>query len=127
MLDDLADNESVINASRWIYVSFLKRLEREVTQNWAPSSAVHSTETRYSEAPSNLSPNGQVTGIVVTVPSGITEFDNEELRAVRVTAPFHAVPECLIERDGQITVAFSFYFEPSTRSRAVSVRPSAAR
>ena len=54
---------------------------------------------------------GDLQKIVVTAPSGVTELDDEAVRAFHASAPFPNPPDGLANKDGLITFAFSFYFE----------------
>jgi TonB family protein len=58
-----------------------------------------------------LSKKGELAKIVVTSPSGVTELDEEAVRAFHAAAPFPNPPDGLANKDNQIVFAFSFYFE----------------
>jgi TonB family protein len=64
------------------------------------------TEVRVS-----LSKSGSLEKIVVTTPSGVSELDDEAVRAFKSAAPFPNPPDGLIQKDNMITFAFSFFFE----------------
>jgi TonB family protein len=120
-LDDVANGEeTALNTKRWIHASFFNRLKRQVAQNWDPGSVwrrrdpsgtVYGYKTRVTEVRVALTPKGQVAKIVVTKPSGVTELDDEAVRAFQQAAPFVNAPKELASDDGLITFAFSFYFE----------------
>lgn len=131
-LDDVADGEeTALNAKRWIHASFFNRLKRQVAQNWDPASvwrrrdpsgAVYGYKTRVTEVRVALTPKGRLAKIVVTSPSGVTELDDEAVRAFQQAAPFPNPPRELANDDGLITFAFSFHFEigaPRTSWRVI--------
>jgi TonB family protein len=120
-LDDVAEgDETALNAKRWIHATFFNRLKRSVAQNWDPASVwrrrdptgqVYGFKTRVTEVRVSLSPRGDLAKIVVTAPSGVTELDDEAVRAFQHAAPFVNPPKELASSDGLITFGFSFYFE----------------
>jgi TonB family protein len=112
-------DETALSAKRWVYASFFNRLKRSVAQNWDPQSVwrrtdpngiVHGFKTRVTEVRVSLSPGGKLNKIVVTAPSGVSELDDEAVRAFHAAAPFPNPPDGLV-KDNQIVFAFSFYFE----------------
>jgi TonB family protein len=112
-------DETALSAKRWVYASFFNRLKRQVAQNWDPATVWrrtdpqgthHGFKTRITEVRVSLNPQGKLTKIVVTAPSGVTELDDEAVRAFHAAAPFPNPPDGLV-KDNQITFAFSFYFE----------------
>lgn len=131
-LDDVADGEeTALNAKRWIHASFFNRLKRQVAQNWDPASvwrrrdpsgSVYGYKTRVTEVRVALTSKGQLAKIVVTTPSGVSELDDEAVRAFQHAAPFPNPPKELASDDGLITFAFAFYFEigaPRTSWRVI--------
>jgi TonB family protein len=112
-------DETALSAKRWVYASFFNRLKRQVAQNWDPQTVWrrtdpqgthHGFKTRVTEVRVTLSAKGKLSKIVVTAPSGVSELDDEAVRAFNAAAPFPNPPEGLV-KDNQITFAFSFYFE----------------
>ena len=112
-------DETALSAKRWVYASFFNRLKRQVAQNWDPQTVWrrtdpdgthHGFKTRVTEVRVSLSPQGKLTKIVVTTASGVSELDDEAVRAFHAAAPFPNPPDGLV-KDNQITFAFSFYFE----------------
>jgi TonB family protein len=112
-------DETALSAKRWVYASFFNRLKRQVAQNWDPATVWrrtdpqgthHGFKTRVTEVRVSLSPQGKLVKIVVTAPSGVTELDDEAVRAFHASSPFPNPPDGLV-KDNQITFAFSFYFE----------------
>ncbi len=112
-------DETALNAKRFVFASFFNRMKRQVAQNWNPASTwnrvdpngtVYGFKTRITEVRVSLAPGGAMTKIVVTSASGVSELDDEAVRAFRAAAPFPNPPEGLV-KDGQIQFAFSFYFE----------------
>src|SRR5207249_9699656 len=97
-LDDVDNgDETALNAKRWVYASFFNRLKRQVAQNWDPASVwrrsdptgqVYGYKTRVTEVRVSLLANGDVARIVVTTPSGVSELDDEAVRAFHAAAPF---------------------------------------
>ena len=120
-LEDVENgDETALNSKRWIYASFFNRLKRQVAQNWDPGSVwrridptgqVNGYKTRVTEVRVSLSPSGSLSKIVVTSPSGVTDLDEEAVRAFHAAAPFPNPPKDLVSKDDLITFAFSFYFE----------------
>jgi TonB family protein len=129
--DVLAGDETAVNSKRWIHATFFNRLKRQVAQNWDPASVwrrqdptgqVHGFKTRVTEVRVALNAKGELQKIVVTGPSGVSELDDEAVRAFQTAAPFVNPPTELANKDGLITFAFSFYFEigaPRTSWRVV--------
>lgn len=131
-LEEVKDgDETALNAKRWVYASFFNRMKRQVAQNWDPQSVWrrsdpngthHGFKTRVTEVRVSLSGKGHLNKIVVTAPSGVAELDEEAVRAFHAAAPFPNPPDGLVQKDGQITFAFSFYFEigaPRTSWRVI--------
>jgi TonB family protein len=87
-----------------------------------PSGQVYGFKTRVTEVRVALSARGDLAKIVVTTPSGVTELDDEAVRAFSKAAPFPNPPKELANGEGLIVFAFSFYFEigaPSTSWRVI--------
>lgn len=117
-------DETSLSSKRWVYASFFNRLKRQVAQNWDPNSVwrhadptgtVYGTKTRVTEVRVSLSPKGELAKILVVMPSGSVELDEEALRAFRVSAPFPNPPDGLVQKDNLITFGFSFYFQLGTQ------------
>jgi len=119
---DNVDNgdETSLSAKRWVYASFFNRLKRQVAMNWDPGTvwrhsdptgAVYGARTRITEVRVTLSRKGDVARILVTTPSGVTDLDDEAVRAFKAAGPFPNPPDGLVQKDNQITFAFSFFFE----------------
>jgi TonB family protein len=111
-------DETALTAKRWVYASFFNRMKRQVAQNWNPQSvsrridptgAKHGFKTRFTEVRVTLSSKGELAKIVVTTPSGVSELDDEAVRAFRAAAPFPNPPAGLV-KENHITFAFGFYF-----------------
>jgi TonB family protein len=120
MDDVLAGDETAVNSKRWVHASFFNRLKRQVAQNWDPASVwrrndpngqVYGYKTRITEVRVALSTKGDLSKIVVTTPSGVSELDEEAVRAFQAAGPFPNPPKELANTEGLITFAFSFYFE----------------
>jgi TonB family protein len=124
-------DETALNAKRWVYASFFNRMKRQVAQNWDPqtvwrrsdpSGQKHGFKTRVTEVRVSLSSRGELSKIVVTSGSGVQELDDEAVRSFHAAAPFPNPPDGLVGKDGNITFAFSFYFEigaPRTSWRVI--------
>jgi hypothetical protein len=120
-MDDVDNgDETALSAKRWIYASFFNRMKRQVAQNWDPATVwrrsdptgqVYGFKTRVTEVRVSLSQTGALSKIVVTAPCGVSDLDDEAVRAFHQAAPFVNVPKELAGADGLITFAFSFYFE----------------
>ena len=120
-LDDVDNgDETSLNAKRWVYASFFNRLKRQVAQNWDPASVwrrvdpdgqIYGFKTRVTEVRVTLDPDGGLSDIVVTTPSGVGELDDEAVRSFHAAAPFPNPPKELVSADHHITFEFSFYFE----------------
>jgi len=116
-LDDIdAGAETALSAKQFRYAGFFNRVKRQVAQNWEPgmvlrrrdpTGTVYGTKTRTTEVRVSLSPRGELTQIVVVTPSGISELDDEAVRAFRSAGPFPNPPEGLIQ-DHLITFGFGF-------------------
>jgi TonB family protein len=113
-------DETALSAKKFVYAAFFNRLKRQVAQNWDPATVwrrrdptgtVFGFKTRITEVRVSLSRNGDLAKIVVSSPSGVVELDDEAVRAFKSAGPFPNPPEGLIEKDNQITFAFSFVFE----------------
>jgi TonB family protein len=123
-------DETALTAKRWVYASFFNRLKRQVAQNWDPQTVWRRTDpqgthygfkSRVTEVRVSLSPQGKLVRIVVTTPSGVSELDDEAVRAFNAAAPFPNPPDGLV-KDNQITFAFSFHFDigqPRTSWRVI--------
>lgn len=131
-LEDVENgDETSLSSKRFIYASFFNRLKRQVRQNWDPGTVwrrsdptgtVYGFKTRVTEVRVTLSAKGEMQKIVVTSSSGVTELDDEAVRAFHASAPFPNPPDGLANKDGQITFAFGFYFEigaPSSSWRVI--------
>lgn len=131
-LEDVENgDETALNAKRWVYASFFNRMKRQVAQNWDPqtvwrrsdpSGQKHGFKTRVTEVRVTLSGKGELSKIVVTSPSGVQELDDEAVRSFHAASPFPNPPDGLAGKDGNITFAFSFYFEigqPRTTWRVI--------
>ncbi len=120
-LDDVQNgDETALSSKRWVFASFFNRLKRQVAQNWDPATVwrridpqgtVYGFKTRVTEVRVSLAPNGTLQKIVVTTPSGVQELDDEAVKSFHASAPFVNPPDGLVQKDGMITFAFSFYFE----------------
>ncbi|HEX3476976.1 MAG TPA: TonB family protein [Kofleriaceae bacterium] len=120
-LDDVENgDETALSSKRWVYASFFNRLKRQVAQVWDPNSvwrradptgSRYGTKTRTTEVRVSLSPKGDLVKILVVMPSGSVELDEEGLRAFRAAGPFPNPPEGLVQKDNLITFAFGFTFE----------------
>jgi TonB family protein len=120
-LEDIDNgDETSLSAKRWVYASFFNRMKRQVAQNWDPATVwrhsdptgtVYGFKTRITEVRVTLTRTGDVARILVTGPSGVSQLDDEALRAFKVAGPFPNPPEGLVQKDNMITFAFSFFFE----------------
>ncbi len=120
-MDDVdTGDETALSAKRWIYASFFNRMKRQVAQHWDPATVwrrgdpegkVYGFKTRITEVRVTLSATGALAKIVITAPSGMSDLDDEAVRAFHDAAPFPNPPSGLAGRDGNITFGFSFFFE----------------
>ena len=120
-LDDVENgDETALSAKRWVYATFFNRLKRQVAQNWDPATVWRRTDpdgtkngfkTRVTEVRVSLNAKGELSKIVVTNPSGVADLDEEAVRSFHAASPFPNPPDGLVNKDGQITFAFSFFFE----------------
>ncbi len=113
-------DETALNAKRWVFASFFNRMKRQVAQNWDPQTVWrradpqgthHGFKTRITEVRVVLGPKGDLVKVTVTAPSGVQELDDEAVKSFHAAAPFPNPPDGLVSKDGNITFAFSFYFE----------------
>jgi TonB family protein len=122
-LEDVNEgDETALNAKQWIHASFFNRMKRQVRQNWDPESVwrrrdpsgqVYGLKTRTTEVRVSLTTKGELAKVVVVSPSGMSELDDEAVRAFHAAAPFVNAPKELAGEDGLITFTFSFVFEIS--------------
>ena len=120
-LEDVdSGDETALSSKRFVYASFFNRMKRMVRQNWSPDvvwrrsdpdGTVYGFKRRITEVRVSLSATGALAKIVVVTPSGITDLDDEAVRAFHASAPFPNPPDGLVGKDGLITFAFGFYFE----------------
>ena len=103
-MDDVDNgDETALSAKRWVYASFFNRLKRQVAQNWDPASVwrrgdptgqVYGFKTRVTEVRVSLSADRRALAkIVVTAPCGVSELDDEAVRAFKSAAPFPNPPK----------------------------------
>jgi len=131
-LDDVQEGEeTALSSKRWVFASFFNRMKRQVAQNWDPQTVwrrndpqgtVYGFKTRITEVRVSLSAKGELAKVVVTQPSGVSELDDEAVRAFHAAAPLPNPPDGLVAKDNLITFAFSFYFEigaPRTSWRVI--------
>jgi TonB family protein len=113
-------DETALNSKRWVYASFFNRMKRQVAQNWDPASVwrrndptgqVYGFKTRVTEVRVSLSPTGSLAKIIITGPCGVSDLDDEAVRAFHAAAPFPNPPKELAGADNLITFGFSFFFE----------------
>jgi TonB family protein len=111
--------ETALTAKRWVYAGFFNRLKRQVAMNWDPQTvwrrsdptgAHHGFKTRVTEVRVSLTTKGDLAKVVVTQPCGVSELDDEAVRAFHAAGPFPNPPEGLV-KNNLITFAFSFHFE----------------
>jgi TonB family protein len=117
-LDDVENgDETALSAKQFRYAGFFNRVKRQVAQNWEPgmvlrrrdpTGTVFGTKTRVTELRVSLSRRGELANIVVVTASGITELDDEAVRAFRSAGPFPNPPDGLVQKDNLITFAFGF-------------------
>ena len=120
-LEDIDNgDETSLSAKRWVYASFFNRMKRQVAQNWDPGTVwrhsdptgtVYGFKTRSTEVRVTLTKKGEIAKILVTGPSGVSQLDDEALRAFKIAGPFPNPPDGLVQKDNMITFAFSFFFE----------------
>jgi TonB family protein len=120
-MDDVdTGDETALSAKRWVYASFFNRMKRQVAQNWDPATVwrrsdpegkIYGAKTRITEVRVTLSATGALLKIIVTAPSGLSDLDDEAVRSFHAAAPFPNPPSGLAASDGNITFAFSFFFE----------------
>ncbi len=131
-LEDVTEgDETALNAKQFVHATFFNRMKRMVRQNWDPGSvwrrrdptgSVYGFKTRVTEVRVALTTTGALAKIVVTAPSGVTELDDEAVRAFHTAAPFVNPPKELANEDGLIVFGFSFYFQigaPSSSWRVI--------
>ena len=114
-------DETALTAKRWVYAGFFNRLKRQVAMNWDPQTvwrrsdpngSHHGFKTRITEVRVSLTPKGDLAKVVVISPSGVTELDDEAVRAFHAAGPFPNPPDGLV-KNNMITFEFSFHFEIS--------------
>jgi len=120
-LDEVEEGEeTALNTKQWVFATFFNRMKRRVHQNWDtvsvwarhdPTGQVYGFKTRVTRVRVTLNPAGELTGIIVTRPSGVDLLDDEAVRAFRAAQPFPNPPTGLVDDAGNITFEFGFHLD----------------
>jgi TonB family protein len=120
-LKDIDDgDETALNSKRWRFASFFNRVKRQVAEHWHPdevyrqrdpTGAVYGRHNRYTELRVQLKPDGRLSHVVLTLPSGLEFLDDEAIEAFKEAGPFPNPPRQLIESNGLISFGFGFLFD----------------
>lgn len=119
--DEDGSDVTTLNAKPWVYAPFFNHLKRAIYTEWKPAAvwkALPSTdrpnvETLETDVHITLTPDGAVSNVAVTAPSGVPAIDQECVRAVTAAGPFSNPPPGLV-KDGVIAFAFQCYFDVTT-------------
>lgn len=113
------DEETALNAKRFLYADYYNRIKRAVSHYWAPGKVlmVHDPggnifgfKDRYTKIEAVIDAHGAVLDIKVILSSGADVLDREAVDAFRAAAPFPNPPAPLL-RDGRLTMQLGFYVE----------------
>lgn len=104
-----------------MYAAFFNHLKNAIYTEWRPSAVWKAlppgdrpkVETVVTPVRITLTPDGAVTDVAVTTPSGVPAIDQECVRAVTAAGPFLNPPPRLV-KDGVIAFPFTFYFDVTT-------------
>jgi len=113
------DEETALNAQRFLYADYYNRIKRAVSYHWAPGKVlmVHDPggnifgfKDRYTKIEAVIDAHGAVLDIKVILSSGADILDREAIDAFRAAAPFPNPPAPLL-RDGRLVMQLGFYVE----------------
>lgn len=121
---------TALNTRSFKYASFYQRMYRAIASEWNPirpydlrdpERRLYPVKERTTGLVIVMDAGGALDRVRVVDPSGLDFLDEEAVRAVRAAAPFPNPPAGMVERDGQVRVAFTFTlsFEQSGRVHVV--------
>lgn len=98
--------QNILNSERFRFASFFNRLRSQVEQHWDPNAAMnridptgrtYGARTRTTMLRVRLTPKGAVEKIIVLDGSGVSELDEEAIRAIHQAAPFVNPPAEMVD------------------------------
>ena len=113
------DEETALNARRFLYADYYNRIKQAVSYHWAPGKvlmvhdpggSIFGFKDRYTKLEAVIDAHGAVVDLAVVLSSGADVLDREALDAFRAAAPFPNPPAPLL-RDGRLTMQLGFYVE----------------
>lgn len=111
------EDETALNARRFLYADYYNRIKQAVSYYWAPGKVlmvhdpggnIFGAQDRYTKIEAVLDDRGKVVSIQVTRPSGADVLDREAVDAFKAAAPFPNPPAPLL-RNGRLSIQFGFY------------------
>jgi len=113
-------NDTALTARRWKYAEYFNRLKRSIRDEWAPQPIwramlpvrrlAFGTSDRKTQLRIELWPDGRLASATVAVSSGISELDEEALRAVTAAAPTFSAPPPELVENGRVAFPFTLIF-----------------
>jgi TonB family protein len=113
--------QNIVNSERFRFASFFNRMRDQVAQHWDPNGVMarvdgdgrtYGRSTRKTLVRVKLTPKGAIKKIDVMRDSGVTELDEEAIRAFHQAAPFVNPPlEMVDAHSGLIEFDFLFILE----------------
>jgi len=117
-LKDLPEeDETAMNARRFLYADYYNRIKKAVSYYWEPakvlmvhdpSGHIFGLADRYTKIEAVIDARGTIVSVIVTKPSGVDFLDREAIDAFKMAAPFPNPPAPLLT-DGRFTLPFGFY------------------
>lgn len=107
-----------VNVQRYPEVEYFVRLKRIFKTTWNPASALRramASTSIYQGAMAvvlavSVDKTGGLSELFVLKSSGIADYDDEALRAIKASSPFSAPPEKFIKDDGLLRMSWTFVF-----------------
>lgn len=111
------EDETALNARRFLYADYYNRIKKAVSYYWTPGKVlmvhdpggnIFGAQDRYTKIEAVLDERGRIVSIQVTRPSGADVLDREAVDAFKAAAPFPNPPAPLL-RNGRLAIQFGFY------------------
>ncbi len=111
------EDETALNARRFLYADYYNRIKKAVSYYWTPGKVlmvhdpggnIFGAQDRYTKIEAVLDERGRIVDIQVTRPSGADVLDREAVDAFKAAAPFPNPPAPLL-RNGRLAIQFGFY------------------
>lgn len=107
-------NRTYINAEANPHVAYFVELKRKFRLSWNPGSALRQNRSGLEKGQIetvwgvSVDEKGKITGLILLRQSGNTAFDYEARRTISASSPFSSPPIPLLEKDGQLHMAWTF-------------------